>query len=81
MTLQSFTTLEWSADALPPPDQIDAIAAQVFADLDAEIDKPAQCVFSVISLTDDDDGPSVHVTGDKTQPVFHCRYSATTTWS
>lgn len=81
MTLRSSATLEWAADALPPPDQIDAIADTVFAHLDVDIDHPAQCVFSIISLTDDDDGPSVHVSGDKTRSVFRCRYSATTTWS
>lgn len=81
MTLRAFTTLEWAADALPPADQIDAIAEAVFADLDAEIDKPGQCVFSIVSLTDDDDGPSIFVTGDRERDVFHCRYCPTTEWS
>lgn len=81
MNLRTQTTLEWSPDALPPPDELATITDRVFADMEYGIDRPAQCVLSIVSLTDDDDGPSVHVTGDKTRPVFWCRYSATTDWS
>lgn len=79
MTLRSFTTLKWAPSAPPPPEQVDTIAEAVWADLTADgMDKPAQCVFSVVSLTDDDAGPSVFVMGDRVAPVFHCRYRAST---
>lgn len=81
MTLRHTTTLEWAANAPPPDDQIDTITAAVWADLESEgMDHPAQCVFDIISLTDDDAGPSVFVTGDRLRRVFHCRYRAVTEW-
>ena len=82
VTLRNFTVLEWDADHLPPPDEMQSIAESVWADLESDLlDKPAQCVFSIISLTDDDAGPSVFVTGSKDRDVFHCRYRAVTEWA
>lgn len=82
MSLRDFTVLQWAADGLPPPNDIEAVTEAVWADLEAEgMDRPAQCIFSIVSLTEDDAGPSVFVTGSQVSMTFLCRYSATTDWS
>ena len=69
--------LEW--DNEPPS----GVADKVIAALQRQIhglDCPENLIMSLVKLTGDWNGPSVHVYGVAGSDAFHCLYCPTTTW-
>jgi len=73
--------IQWHGDR---PADIDAIEARVLSRLVSDgvnMSKPSDLIYSVVSLTDDIEGPSVTVWGEEDNNSFHAEYFIKTGWA